>query len=55
MDEETDDTPDIPSATGIDNSDAPSVGMNSDGGGEREKNDSSDNETHTEDNRSQDD
>ena len=38
MDGETDNTPYIPSATGIENSDDPSVETSSDGCGERENN-----------------
>lgn len=47
-------TPYIPAATGIDNSDASLVGMDSDRGGEKENNDRSD-ETHIDNNMSQDD
>lgn len=55
MNKETDDAQYILSATDIEISDAHSVGISSDGGGERGNNDSSDDETHTEDNGSQDD
>lgn len=43
----TDGTPYTSAATSIDNSDAPSVEMSSNRGGERENDDSSDDETYT--------